>query len=376
MEDGEFSLKQKFRYVLMLAFGFVLFLFAPSVHGYVGTWIVLDSKEIWNMMKNSEDHFEFYQNLRLRVIKSLVSEWFDRFEKTHYFTWEFNIHLSWEIKAGQYPDFYVEKTIGQEDQLDQEIRKYFLQNKDKIVNYFIYETAAELESLTVNKKTSEERKDIFLFKNKWDLKELWYVVSSYRLRTNNDAKYRIDNIYISYYNIGNTRLLNPTEEFSFMDEIHWDKNNPGDNIKLAYGLGTAGGVQSMYGGGICGGGFGFFWVSAVNKWIKVLERHNHTTRYRNLYDNQLNGKNAWFPGLDTSVYSFGNSRKDFRLKNIRNYPIILVMNYDRTKWWTEEVFTLGKMEDRGSFSYLGKRGSCYVWEFNGEEFKSCYGKLR
>jgi hypothetical protein len=132
----------------------------------------------------------------------------------------------------------------------------------------------------------------------------------------------------------------------------------------------------MYGGWICGGGFGFFGVSAVNQGLKILERHNHTTRYRGLYNNELNGENVRYPGLDTSVYSFGNSKKDFRLQNIRSYPIILVMNYDRTKWWIEEVFTLGKVEDRGTFSYLWQRGNCYVWEFNGEEFKSCYGSLK
>jgi hypothetical protein len=33
-----------------------------------------------------------------------------------------------------------------------------------------------------------------------------------------------------------------------MDEVHYDKNSPDDNLKLAYGFGQAGGVQSMYGG--------------------------------------------------------------------------------------------------------------------------------
>jgi len=63
---------------------------------------------------------------------------------------------------------------------------------------------------------------VYLFKSAEDLKDLGYVVSSYRTRINNDAKWRQDNISISYWNIGNVRVLNPDQKISFMDEIHYD----------------------------------------------------------------------------------------------------------------------------------------------------------
>lgn len=79
----------------------------------------------------------------------------------------------------------------------------------------------------------QQLKTVYLFKNEQDLKDLGYVVSSYRTRINNDADRRKDNIYISYRNIGNTRVINAHQQLSFMDEIHYDsaaKNRKKDTV--------------------------------------------------------------------------------------------------------------------------------------------------
>ena len=47
-----------------------------------------------------------------------------------------------------------------------------------------------------------------------------------------------------------------------------------------------------------------------------------------MYQNSINGKEFWIPGLDVAVYRMGGSQKDFIFKNIREYPVVLVMNYD------------------------------------------------
>jgi len=36
----------------------------------------------------------------------------------------------------------------------------------------------------------------------------------------------------------------------------------------------------------------------------------------------------WIPGLDVAVYSLPGSKKDFIFKNVRDYPVVMVLNYD------------------------------------------------
>lgn len=376
MKNQDFGLSQKIWYVILLVFALVLFVFAPRAYWYQPNDIVISSQTLSGLAFSSDDHIDFYGQARWEVISSLIAQWFDKFEKTPYSPGVFPLHMQSSGSTEQYPEFYGTEVVSGDDALDDLLQTYFSGHREDVVDFFVNGRAVEFESFVISADVVQKFENIFLFKQASDLEKLWYVVSSFRRRKNTDPQYRRDNIYISYYNIWNTRVINPQETLSFMDEIHYDSGTPWDNLSLAYGFGQAGGVKVMYGGGICGGGFWFFWVSVVNKWIEVLERHNHTTRYRSLYNNELNGQDVWYPGLDTSVYDFGWSRKDFRIKNIRNYPIVLVINYDNSFGGVEEVFTLAKEEDRGSFSYLGKKGPCYVREFNGEAFKSCYSGLR
>jgi hypothetical protein len=81
---------------------------------------------------------------------------------------------------------------------------------------------SSMETITLDDADLQQLKTVYFFKNDQDLRDLGYVVSSYRTRTNKDAAWRKDNIFISYLNIGNIRVLNTQEEFSFMNEVHAD----------------------------------------------------------------------------------------------------------------------------------------------------------
>jgi len=91
-----------------------------------------------------------------------------------------------------------------------------------------------------------------------------------------------------------------------------------------------------------------------------------------MYQNEINGKEYRIPGIDVAVFRMGNIEKDFVFQNVRDYPVILVMNYDGTRGGTEELFVLSKAEDRGELKYIGNKGKCYTREANGKQFTSCY----
>jgi len=158
-----------------------------------------------------------------------------------------------------------------------------------------------------------------------------------------------------------------------MDEIHYDpeiKNRKRDTVS---GFAIMWGVTSVKGWGICGASRWINTAIITNKAFDIITRYNHTKTWKYLYQNDINGKEYRIPGLDVAVYRMWWNTKDFVFKNIREYPVVLVMNYDWTAWWTEELFVLSHETDRGELKYIGKNGNCYNWEANGVPFKSCYG---
>lgn len=72
-------------------------------------------------------------------------------------------------------------------------------------------------------------------------------MSSYRTRINTDQSRRADNIMISFWNIGNVRVLNPGQEISFMDGIHYDSRTGDHKLNLAYGRANVGGMRMVRG---------------------------------------------------------------------------------------------------------------------------------
>ncbi len=282
-----------------------------------------------------------------------------------------NMHLTWSQVYPNYPEYLVNTGINLEDDLDILLEKK-IQNTARS---FFPSLTKSADTFILSDEEIKQLHKVYLFKNEKDLKDLWYVVSSYRTRVNNDAAWRKDNIAISYRNIGNVRVLNTQQQISFMDEIHYDasiKNRKRDTVS---GLAIMWGVTSVKGWGICGASRGINTVLLTNKAFDILQRYNHTRTYKNMYDNEINGKQFWIPGLDVAVYRMGGSQKDFIFKNIREYPVVLVMNYDGTSGWTEELFVLSHESDRGTLEYIGKKGNCYTWKANDESFTSCYNSV-
>jgi vancomycin resistance protein YoaR len=90
------------------------------------------------------------------------------------------------------------------------------------------------------------------------------------------------------------------------------------------------------GGGICGAAGGINETIITNKAFEVTDRHNHSITYKSMYNNEIDGKQYWIPGLDAAVYTIPAGTKDFQFKNIREYPVVLVMNFDGKVGSTEE----------------------------------------
>lgn len=353
-------------------------------------WLVLlfwifgyaqDDIEIQNTIW-SQDQSQFVQTLRTQAIKQLIENKFDRWETLPFGPGNDSLVLTWSQVYPTYPNFVVNKEIDVKDDLDTLLAKKM---QEMSVNHSLtYELPTLLKTgqefsfanFTLSEGEIKQLKKVYLFKNQQDLETLGYVVSSYRTRINTDSKSsgRRDNISISYWNLGNVRVLNPGQEISFMDEIHYDPSlkNKRDTVS---GRANIWGIRQIKGWGICGAAW---WINAVirpNKAFEVTERFNHSRTYKNLYKNTINGKESWIPGLDIAVYSFPGSVKDFKFKNIREYPVVLVMNFDGTEEWMEELFVLGKETDRGELTYEWRQWNCFFWNANGEPFKSCYGAI-
>jgi len=165
---------------------------------------------------SSQDHV--MHNLRIQAIQQLIQKKFNRFVTIPFGPGNDIMHLTWSITYPDYPDYTVTTGINLQDDLDLLLEKK-LQGMNGL--YHILSNVSP-DSFTLSDEEINQLYKVYLFKTQQDLEDLWYVVSSYRTRINNDADRRKNNISISYRNIGNIRVLNPDEEFSFMNEVHND----------------------------------------------------------------------------------------------------------------------------------------------------------
>jgi len=312
-----------------------------------------------------------FQALRVQAIQLLIEKKFDHFVTMPFGPGSDNIHLTWSQVYPNYPEYFLNTGINLQDDLDKILEKKILNMNNDRPFYKGLATFAK-ETLTLSDEEINQLQKVYLFKNEQDLKDLWYVVSSYRTRINDDAAWRKDNITISYRNIGNVRVINTQQQLSFMDEIHYDPAVYNWKRDTVSGLAIMWGVSSVKWWWICGASRGINAAIMTNKAFDILDRHNHTKTWKYMYQNYINGKEYWIPWLDVAVYRMWWGQKDFVFKNIREYPVVLIMNYDGTSWWEEELFVLSHTEDRGTLKYIGKSGNCYSWEANGEAFRSCY----
>jgi len=329
----------------------------------------ISSKEsTWNHKPKTQN--QIMQKLRIQTIQNLIENNFDHFKTIPFGPGSDQINLREPIISSEYPDFILHQKITKQDDLDILLEKK-LQNM--IPKHPIRYQTPNFENFELTTEEIDQLQKVYLFKNEQDLRDLDYVVSSYRTRTNNDQPGRQSNIMISYRNIGNTRVINPQQKISFMDEIFLEKKEYTKD--LAYGRANIWGIVKVKGGGICGGARGIHTTILPNKAFKIIDKKNHTRTYKNLYQNTINGEESRIPGLDVAVYALAGAKKDFIFQNIRDYPVILVMNYDGTPGHEEEVFVLSKKKDRGYLKFLNKEKNCYHRENNGKQRKSCYGAI-
>lgn len=214
--------------------------------------------------------------------------------------------------------------------------------------------------------------DIDLFRNKQDLEYLGYEVVSHRLREEEDPAYRQHNIWQSFNQLWFVRVIAPEEELAFLRDIAFDNKTTRSMYKNWYGI-LGDSIVPMYGGWICGSSTALFQWIMTNTALSV-EWRAHSKRYADLYTASINGEVVATPWLDKTVYV---PYVDLKIKNIADYPIILVMNKLGER---EEVFTLARNEHKGSYQYVGShinksRQACYTRKINGEEEVSCYNNV-
>ena len=325
----------------------------------------IDSAAVGDFFSGSQSFEEFYQKIRIDIIKFLLESWYMNFNTQPYQEGNYAIVVqSW--------DFMVMKDITEHDGLDTvlyDALSWFNANFNDIKTY---ERIMNFKPISISSDTYANLWTLFLFKNEQDIRDLWYELISWKSRANIDRDYRRHNIMAAFQNIGNVRLILPGETFNLAREIHYHPDH-GDVMYMS-GYATFGaGSKLVYGGWLCGVATALYQGSLTNLWFQILEYSAHSTYYRNLFNAEINGTRVSIPWLDATIYA---PRYNLQLKNIREYPIVIVFNFG---WWEsdkEEVFTLSKPQDKWSFEFVWRRGMCYTWKINGKYQTNCYEYIK
>ncbi len=322
--------------------------------------IYIPNTVILPLLKNAYSYGKAEERIRLLIIKTMLSKWFSGFISTPLADGNNKIGL---LLTTGFVDFVLLEDIFQKDGLDNLIINKLIQYKNKISH------SIPTNGLTITQQEYNHLHDIYLFKNNEDLYNLWYEVVSYRYRNNHDAAYRRYNISLAFSMLGNIRIINPHETFSFQNTIiNADQANLWWNFKVWFAI--VGWINvPIYWGGLCGASTAFYQWILTNTALKVTERYPHTKRYASFYNSVINGQFINTPGLDSTV-TFPT--RDIQVTNIRDYPLIVVMNYNGNIWWLEEAFSLAKISDKWTLQYKWSNKKCYVRAINGTDVSSCY----
>lgn len=324
------------------------------------------------------DKQSYIDQMKRLLIAQLIEHWFDGFVDKPFIA----TNLAGALTANtDTNEVYVSTPLSAFDPLD----LYLIQHFENLGD----DMTGKVSELNIPPSMYREwLGQVYLFKTTEDLQALWYGLVSHRVRTNTDAEYRRTNIATSFDQIGHVTVLNPGDEFSFINDSNFD---PG-----AQQLYQDGFVIFMdeevedYGWGLCG------WSTAIYQWIvtnKSLSRpalRNHSKWYHHLYDATIDGQAISTPGIDSTIYS---NSLDLRIRNTVSHPIVLVLNYE---WWhgeAEEIFTVWYTSDKWYVSHVWSRpyhssinvkgwgtrkvtGQCHTWNINGEERESCYKEVK
>jgi len=342
-----------------------------SNHAAPGEQILyeLDHSMISDFLLDSQSFDEFVHKVRIDILEFIMANGYKDFVAQPYPTdGDFAIYAqSW--------DYYVSSPIQESDALDVLLQDKLSTFQNDFSNIQAYAKFLEFKTVRINTTEYAQLKNLYLFKDEQDLRDLWYELISRKTRTNTDKDYRRHNISTAFSNLGNVRLILSDEVFSLTTAFHYTSAS----WKKPYVAGYATiwwTPKKIYGGWLCGVATALFQGSMTNLWLSWVEYKAHSIYYRNLYEADINGITIKEPGLDATIYA---SDIDFKLQNIREYPIVTVYNFNGQVWTEEQVFTLSKAQDRGSFAYVGesKKGSskCFTWNINWSDMTNCYSKV-
>ena len=327
----------------------------------------MDRAKIIKILNNSQVFEDLYHAVRIDVLKFLIQEKYENFNNEPYMKWALSIiQQSW--------DFQILQDITIDDALDILLQKKLQGFTDDFGATKLFKNFISFKAISISTGEYEQLWKLFLFKDEQDLRDLWYELISWRSRINADPDYRRHNITTAFYNIGNVRLIMPGEVFSIGQELRYSpRRNPGSK-EFVDGYAILGaGAGLVYGGWLCGVATSFYQGALTNLWLDVLESKPHSIYYRNLYEAEINGQYISDPGLDATMYL---PMFDVKMRNIRDYPIIAVFNFDGWSGHMEQMFTLAKNQDKGSFTYVDtykKSGlTCFRWKINGKDISHCY----
>lgn len=331
----------------------------------------MDARTITDFLAQSDTFEEFYQKVRITALQFLMERGAAKFDTTPYKKGNLAI-------VAQSWDFSVVKDIEEKDTLDMLLKEKLQLFNDDFQSLKKFTEYLYFKNIQITPEEYGQLWTLFMFKNEQDLRDLWYELISWKTRINTDPDYRRHNIMTAFANIGNVRLIMPNETFSLGHELHYTPYSDEEKKPYLNGYATFGNSARMvYGGWLCGVATAFYQGTLTNLWLALVEYKAHSTYYRNLYEAEVNGEYISDPWLDATLYA---PNIDFQIKNIREYPIITVFNFDWLSGQQEQVFTLSQAQDRWSFQYIGKykKGSsqCFTRKINWENRTNCYRAIK
>lgn len=314
------------------------------------------------------------ETLRGQIIEWLTNQWF---------TWRSTHPYSWYVTNGLM-SYQWSWIVLWQDNTNLDVLDEWIEDTLTVLNKeWVFENR-----LWIEPSLRTTRENILLFKNQNDLEELWYEVISTRRRISTDTEYRRKNIAQSFALIGHVRVIPPSGDLRFMAAAQYDGIT---RENYEYGYVVVGNQEKIdYAWWICGASSAIYqWI--VSNWSLQTPRvRNHTRWYWYLYNAYIDGKLVTTPWIDSAVF---DGSLDLELVNTASHPIILVMNYDGTLWWVEEVFTIGRVEDKQDVKFVSSypitytwpswiwtwttttEGGCYTRMIGDEEVKRCYRKV-
>ena len=339
--------------------------------------IYIPKETIQKMFFVTTGNDQVHKYLRKYIISKLIENKFSKFASQPNFWWS-SIYLNPpKTKTGSM-NFDVVKNINQSDNLDDYINNYIYQYNN-LTNEQKFNPSNFSDFLLI----FDDYKfwsDIYMYKTEKDLRDMWYILTSYRTRINKDTEYRRYNIKTAFYYFGNVRVLNIWESIYYMNEINYD---PAYEKNYLSWLSIVNDDEiPTYWWWLCGSSTAIYQWILSNKSIWVRSR-SHSKRRTNLYAANINGINITTPWLDSTIY---NSKYDLVITNKTDHPIVIISNFDGKNWWQEQNFTLWHASDIWDFDKAKKnqtvskttktnKWKCYNRVINGKNKQSCYNEI-